>query len=84
MPTGRKPAGLLDAAAQRADRAPSPARGGSFMLAPDFEAAAGLTGHRHHKPERAWRRLRSLTPEQVPPPLLDAVRGVLALAREGR
>jgi hypothetical protein len=53
------------------------------MLAPDFEAAAGLTGHRHHKPERAWRRLRSLTPEQIPPPLLEAVRGVLALAGEG-
>jgi hypothetical protein len=51
------------------------------ILAPDFEAAAGLSGH-HHKPEQAWRRLRSLPPEQIPAPLLDAVRRVLALARE--
>jgi hypothetical protein len=53
----------------------------TVMLAPDFEGAAGLSGHQH-KPERAWRRLRSLGPERIPPPLLDAVRRVLALARE--
>jgi hypothetical protein len=51
-------------------------------FAPDFEAAAGLSGH-HHKPEQAWRWLRSLPADQVPSPLLDAVRRVLALAREG-
>ena len=33
------------------------------VLAPDFEAAAGLRGH-HHKPEHAWRRLRSLPPSR--------------------
>ena len=55
--------------------------GRSVMLAPDFEAAAGLSAH-HHKPEHAWRRLRGLAPEQIPPPLTDAVRRVLALARE--
>jgi hypothetical protein len=51
------------------------------MFAPDFEAAAGLRSH-HHKPEHAWRALRALRAEQVPAPLLDAVRRVLALARE--
>ena len=50
-------------------------------LAPDFEAAAGLRSH-HHKPEHAWRALRSLPPERLPAPLLDAVRRVLALARD--
>jgi hypothetical protein len=53
----------------------------TVIFAPDFEAAAGLSSH-HHKPEQAWRRLRSLRPEQIPAPLLDAVRRVLALARE--
>jgi hypothetical protein len=52
------------------------------VLAPDFEAAAGLAGH-HHKPEQAWRRLRTLPPSRIPPPLVDAVQRVLALAREG-
>jgi len=56
--------------------------GRAVMLAPDFEAAAGLSGH-HHKPEHAWRRLRALPPEQIPAQLTDAVRRVLALAREG-
>ncbi len=52
------------------------------MFEPDFEAAAGLRSH-HHKPEQAWRHLRSLRPEQMPAPLLEAVRRVLALARDG-
>jgi hypothetical protein len=51
------------------------------VLAPDFEAAAGLSSHRH-KPEQAWRRLRSLPQSQIPPPLIEAVRRVLALARD--
>ncbi len=55
--------------------------GRAVMLAPDFEAAAGLGGH-HHKPEHAWRRLRALAPQEIPPALTDAVRRVLALARE--
>ena len=54
----------------------------SVAFAPDFEAAAGLAAHRH-KPEQAWRRLRALAPEAIPAPLLEAVRRVLALAREG-
>jgi len=55
---------------------------GFVMLAPDFEAAAGLISHRH-KPEQAWRALQSLPPDRLPAPLVDAVRRALALAREG-
>jgi hypothetical protein len=51
------------------------------MLAPDFEAAAGLASHRH-KPEQAWRALQSLPPERIPAPLVDAVQRALALARD--
>ena len=51
------------------------------VLAPDFEAAAGLHSH-HHKPEHAWRWLRTAAPDQIAPPLLDAAHRVLALARE--
>ena len=51
------------------------------MLAPDFEGATGLAGH-HHKPERAWRRLRALPPERIPAALLEAIRLVLSLTRE--
>jgi predicted ATP-dependent endonuclease of OLD family len=49
-------------------------------LAPDFEAVAGLRGHAH-KPERAWRSFAGIAPEQVPTALADAVRHILALAR---
>ena len=52
------------------------------VLAPDFESAAGLVGH-HHKPERAWRALRARRPDELPPLLIEAVRRVLALARDG-
>lgn len=49
-------------------------------LAPDFEAVASLRGHAH-KPERAWRSFAGIAPEQVPTALADAVRRILALAR---
>ena len=55
---------------------------GAVILAPDFEGAAGLREHRH-KPEHAWRRLQTLTAAEMPRPLLEAVRRVLALARDG-
>jgi hypothetical protein len=78
-PPGRRP--TYSARRLNASIAQIAGSGRSVVLASDFEAAAGLSGHRH-KPEQAWRRLRSLRPEQIPPPLLDAVRRVLALARE--
>ena len=44
-------------------------------------SAAGLRCH-HHQPEHAWRRLHALAAEQIPAALTEAVRRVLALARE--
>lgn len=52
----------------------------TVVLAPDFEAVAGLRGHRH-KPARAWQRFSRIDPELVPPPLARAVRMVVELAR---
>lgn len=52
----------------------------TFVLTPDFEAVAGLRGHRH-KPARAWQRFSRIDPELVPPPLAEAVQRVIALAR---
>ena len=53
----------------------------TIVLAPDFEAVAGLRGHRH-KPARAWQRFSHLEPAQVPRALSEAVEKVVALARE--
>jgi len=52
----------------------------TFVLAPDFEAVAGLRGHRH-KPARAWQRFSEMQPAGVPPALARVVRKVIALAR---
>jgi hypothetical protein len=78
-PPGRRP--TYAASRLNALIAKTAGPGRIVMFAPDFEAAAGLRSH-HHKPEHAWRALRALRAEQVPAPLLDAVRRVLALARE--
>jgi len=53
----------------------------TVVLAPDFEAVAGLRGHRH-KPTHAWRRFSGVQRSDVPPALTDAVEKALALARE--
>lgn len=50
------------------------------VLAPDFEAVAGLRGHRH-KPAHAWRRFSTIEPSAVPAALREAVERVVALAR---
>lgn len=52
----------------------------TVVLARDFEAVAGLRGHRH-KPTRAWQLFSRIAPEDVPRPLAEAVEKVLALAR---
>jgi hypothetical protein len=52
----------------------------TVVLEPDFEAVAGLKGHRH-KPERAWRVFSSLDREQVPEQLARAAELVLSFAR---
>jgi hypothetical protein len=52
------------------------------VLEPDFEAVAGLKGHRH-KPERAWRRFAALPPAEIPEPLARVAKLAVSLAREG-
>ena len=53
----------------------------TIVLEPDFEAVAGLHGHRH-KPEHAWRSFAGIGRAAVPLPLTAAVERVLALARD--
>jgi predicted ATP-dependent endonuclease of OLD family len=55
-------------------------QGRTIELAPDFEAVAGLRGHRH-KPARAYELFSRLAPDRVPPALAQAVEEVVALAR---
>jgi hypothetical protein len=77
------PAGRRGSHAQRVINSDIAALAGAectFVLAPDFEAVAGLRGHRH-KPARAWRRFSGIGPEAVPAPLASAVRKAVALAR---
>lgn len=55
--------------------------GRRIVLEPDFEAVAGLEGHRN-KPERAWRHFAGLARDDVPGPLAQAVELAIAIARE--
>jgi putative ATP-dependent endonuclease of the OLD family len=52
----------------------------TVVLAPDFEAVAGLRGHRH-KPAHAWQLFSRMDPGAVPELLRGAVERVVALAR---
>ncbi len=45
----------------------------TIVLEPDFEGVAGFRG-RARKPERAWRRLAKARPDELPEPLVRAVR----------
>ena len=45
----------------------------TVVLEPDLEGVAGFHS-RAHKPERAWRRLAHARPEELPEPLVRAVR----------
>jgi predicted ATPase len=54
----------------------------TVILGPDFEGVAGFRS-RSHKPERAWRRLAQARADQLPLPLVRAVRLALASARPG-
>lgn len=56
------------------------------VLDPDFEAVAGLTGHRR-KPERAWREFSERPAAEMPPQLVRVVALTMSLLRpaaEGR
>ena len=50
----------------------------TVVLEPDFEAVAGIRGH---KPEGAWRHFRSLSASEVPEPLARAAGIALEFAR---
>jgi hypothetical protein len=57
--------------------------GHTTMLAPDFEAVAGLHGH-HHKPTRAWQRFSAAAPDSIPEPLRRIVETILDRAGTSR
>lgn len=80
VPAGRKPNRGMRELNAEIGRLSTPL--GAIVLEPDFEAVAGLRGH-SHKPERAWRAFRALSPEQIPAPLVLAVERVVELARAG-
>ena len=51
----------------------------TVVLEPDFEGVSGFRG-RAHKPERAWRHLAHASADQLPEPLVRAVRLALEAA----
>ena len=55
--------------------------GHTAMLAPDFEAVAGLHGH-HHKPTRAWQRFSAAEPDAIPDPLRRVVQTIVERAAQ--
>lgn len=57
--------------------------GHTTMLAPDFEAVAGLHGH-HHKPTRAWQRFSTAEPDAIPDPLRRVVATIVERAAQPR
>jgi putative ATP-dependent endonuclease of the OLD family len=67
----RKPSGRIVAAERALNTliAETAGEGRVIVLDPDFEAVAGLAGHRH-KPEHAWREFAERTPDQMPAPLV--------------
>jgi AAA ATPase domain len=52
----------------------------TVVLDPDFEAVAGLRGHRR-KPERAWREFASRPSSEMPAPLVRVAELAISLAR---
>jgi predicted ATPase len=51
-----------------------------IVLDPDFEAVAGLAGHRR-KPERAWREFAERAPAEMPGPLVRAAELTMSYVR---
>jgi len=77
-PPGRRPSQTQNAINQEIAKLAGVKQ--TVVLAPDFEAVAGLRGHRH-KPAHAWQRFSRVQRSGVPAPFIDAVEKVLALAR---
>ena len=55
----------------------------TVVLEPDFEGVTGFHA-RDHKPQRAWRHLADASPDQLPEPLVRAVRLALESAHPVR
>ncbi len=77
-PIGRRPSKSESALNAEIIKLARPSR--TVVLAPDFEAVAGLRGHRH-KPARAWQRFSHIEADRVPAALTQAVAQIVALAR---
>ena len=52
-----------------------------IVLDPDFEAVAGLTGHRR-KPERAWKEFAQRAPSEMPAALVRVAETAVSLGRQ--
>jgi hypothetical protein len=78
----RKANGKLAAAEHALNALIADTAGGesTIVLEPDFEAVAGLAGHRR-KPERAWREFASRLPADMPEPLVRVAERAISLAR---
>jgi hypothetical protein len=78
----RKASGKLAAAEQALNALIADTAGGQgpIVLDPDFEAVAGLAGHRR-KPERAWREFASRPSAEMPEPLVRVAERAISLAR---
>jgi predicted ATP-dependent endonuclease of OLD family len=78
----RRPSGKLVAAERALNEliAETAGEGRTVVLDPDFEAVAGLVGHKS-KPERAWREFSSRTSTQMPESLLRVAELAVTLAR---
>ena len=81
----RKASGKLAAAEQALNALIADTAGGQgpIVLDPDFEAVAGLAGHRR-KPERAWREFASRPSAEMPEPLVRVAERAISLARAER
>jgi predicted ATP-dependent endonuclease of OLD family len=78
VPTGTEPSPAEEALNDLIARVAGSHR--TVVLEPDFEAVAGLRGHKG-KPHRAWQRFRSLRRSDVPLPLGQIVETAVGLAR---
>jgi putative ATP-dependent endonuclease of OLD family len=81
----RRPSGRLVAAERALNALIADTAGDerTIVLDPDFEAVAGLAGHRR-KPERAWREFASRPSADMPEPLVRVAERAISLARRKR
>jgi predicted ATP-dependent endonuclease of OLD family len=80
----RKPSGKLGSAERALNQLVAETAGDErvVVLDPDFEAVAGLAGHRR-KPERAWRGFAERSASEMPTELVRVVELVMSSIRPG-